>query len=78
MNQVRLLSVNIQFLNRNLNPSGMSVKRIKIDHNENAVRKVLSHLSVEKEIFIVHLVEIEIPRGLEGNIFSPRFIYPGN
>ena len=74
MNQVGLGRIQSPLIHGNVDPSRLRMKGVEIDHDQDEVRQIGGGLSVKKEGIIIHLINAEIPSGVEGRVLSPDLI----
>ncbi len=78
MHEVRLVRIQPQFRNRDMDPSALRVIGIEIYHDNNNIGYIFTRLSETHEIIIFSVIKLHIPCILKGWIFFSYFIDPRN
>src|SRR4030043_1483414 len=78
MNLIRSIRIYPQILHRNLDPTGLPVMRIEIDHDNDYIIEIFIMFAVTDDLIIVDRVKFQAPVVMEGRIFLADTVDPGN
>jgi hypothetical protein len=78
MDLKRLLRINPEMFQGEIDPPGMRIVWIQIHHHENDACQVCSIFRVAEQFVVIRGMELQMPIALQGRILTPDTIYQGD